>query len=211
MLDEILQFLKHNAGLDALALAFIASASEYVLPPLPADTVIVLSSLLIIAESWSFFAVYAAVVMGGVLGSMIQLYVGYILFKPNVSPRTPSIVIRWMGAGQIDEFRAMFRKYGYWLILFNRFIPGLRAAIFLASGAVRLNPRRVIALGLVSNLAWSALLLNLGLLLGENFEKIQSTLSVYRYVAFAIMIAFIGVFAYRKRRQRRLSHRAETK
>ena len=49
MLDGILEFLKENAGIEALALVFTASASEYILPPLPADTVIVLSSLLVIS------------------------------------------------------------------------------------------------------------------------------------------------------------------
>ena len=211
MLEEILEFLKQNAGIESLAFVFAASASEYVVPPLPADTVIVLSSLLVVAHSWSFGTVYSTVVAGGVLGSILQYFIGYALARKQRTDEPPPLVLRWMGAGRIQEFADLFRKYGYWLILFNRFMPGLRAAVFLACGTVRLNPRRVILLGLVSNLVWSALLLRLGLLLGENFEKIQSALSVYRYVAIAIMIALIGVFAYRKRGQRRHQPGAETK
>ncbi|MEE2903531.1 MAG: VTT domain-containing protein [Myxococcota bacterium] len=209
MLDGILEFLKENAGIEALALVFTASASEYILPPLPADTVIVLSSLLVIAGTWSFASVYFVVVAGGLFGSILQYMLGYSLVSKSNSRTLPLFVRRWMGGNHITEFTRLFRKYGYWLILFNRFMPGLRAAVFLACGAAGLNSRWVITLGLVSNLLWSALLLQLGLIVGENFEKIQTTLNVYRNVAIVIMIAFVGVFAYRRWRQRRLDERGE--
>ena len=211
MLDGILEYLKENAGIEALALVFTASASEYIIPPLPADTVIVLSSLLVLAGSWSVASVYSAVVTGGVFGSIVQYKLGNTLKIKSAAGPLFSFVRPWMGANHIEEFAHLFRKYGYWLILFNRFMPGLRAAVFLACGAAGLNFRWVITLGLVSNLLWSALLLRLGLLVGENFEKIQTTLSVYRNVAIVIMIAFVGVFAYRRWRQRRLDERAGKK
>ena len=85
MLEDILEFLKENAGIEALALVFTASASEYILPPLPADTVIVLSSLLVIAGTWSFASVYFAVVTGGVVGSILQYMLGYILGRKSTS------------------------------------------------------------------------------------------------------------------------------
>ena len=68
---------------------------------------------------------------------------------------------------------------------------GLRAAVFLALG-----PRGSIFDGLsrsVScNLLWSALLLRLGLVVGENFEKIRTTLTS-RNVAIVIMVPLSGI------------------
>ena len=203
-MDELIQFLREHAGVESLALVFSAAASEYLLPPLPADTVVVASSLLVLAGAWSFPMVLVFVVAGGVFGSIAQYFLGRYLSDGQGGFRGAAYIHRVFGSQSTENFVHSFQKHGYWVIAINRFLPGVRAGVFLMSGALKLDSIRVITLGFLSNLAWSTLLLGLGVTIGDNLEKIQSIMSVYKYTAGGIMIAFVGVFAYRKWTKRKL-------
>ena len=203
-MEELIQYVRDHAGLMSLALVFAAAAIEYLIPPLPADTVVVFSAVLILAEAWSFAVVFTCVVLGGVLGSLLQYLLGRSLVDQAGGFRGEAMVHRLFGARSTELFVTKFREHGYWVIALNRFFPGVRAGVFLMSGALNLNWLRVVTFGLVSNLVWSFGLLLLGITVGDNLEKIKSVLSVYRYSAGGIMIALIGVFAYRRWKHRRM-------
>jgi membrane protein DedA with SNARE-associated domain len=196
--DELIQYTREHAGVEVLYFLFAASAAEYLVPPLPADSVVAVSALLVLAEKRSLFEVYVCVVAGGVLGASLQYGLGRFLSDGTGSFRGAAVIQRLFGAGSTQGFIDAFHRHGYWVIAINRFLPGLRAGVFLMSGALNLGWLRVLMLGFISHSVWSALLLGVGLTIGDNLEKIQTFLSVYRYGAAGIIIAFVGVFAYRK-------------
>jgi membrane protein DedA with SNARE-associated domain len=197
-MQEWIDYLRVEAGWESLGLTFLASAMEYLVPPLPADTVVVASALLVLSGAWPFPAVYLCVIGGGLFGAWFQYSLGRCLADGTGGFRGQKMITRVFAHQGGPELAAAFRKHGFRLIAFNRFLPGLRAGVFLMAGALRLDFKRVMLLGLLSSMLWSGLLLGLGLVLGDNFENIYTFLSVYRYSVGGIMIAFIGVFAYRR-------------
>jgi membrane protein DedA with SNARE-associated domain len=176
-MQEWIDYLRVEAGWESLGLTFLASAMEYLVPPLPADTVVVASALLVLSGAWPFPAVYLCVIGGGLFGAWFQYSLGRCLADGTGGFRGQKMITR------------VFAHQGG---------PELRAGVFLMAGALRLDFKRVMLLGLLSSMLWSGLLLGLGLVLGDNFENIYTFLSVYRYSVGGIMIAFIGVFAYRR-------------
>ena len=78
--------------------------------------------------------------------------------------------------------------WGVWLLVFNRFMPGIRAFLFLAAGASGLPARQVVLLGGLSALIWNALLLAAGGLLVKNLEQLIGLVDQYMRVAGALLL-----------------------
>lgn len=200
-MEAALAFIRENPGGWSLALLCAAAAFEYLLPPFPADLLIVAGALLVVAGQWPFGAVLAVVVLGGFMGSALTYALGRMLVDERGSLRGGRTLERLTGKGSLDRFFAAFRRHGGWVIAVNRALPGIRAATFLAAGAAGLPVLRTLLLGLLSNVVWSSLLLGTGVLLGDNWEKIDRLLGVYQGVGFGLL-ALIAVAVWRLRRRR---------
>lgn len=200
-MEAALAFIRENPGGWSLVLLGVAAAFEYLLPPFPADLLIVAGAILVIAGQWPFAAVLSVVVLGGFLGSVLTYGLGRLLVDERGSLRGGRTLERLTGKGSIDRFFDAFRRHGLWVIAINRALPGIRAATFLAAGAAKLPAGRTLAVGLVSNIAWSSILLTTGVLLGDNWEKIDRVLGVYQVVGL-VLLAAIGLALWRVRRRR---------
>jgi membrane protein DedA with SNARE-associated domain len=98
------------------------------------------------------------------------------------------------------------RRFGSALILINRFLPAVRAFIFLAAGAARMSFGRVLLLGAISAIAWNCLLMALGIAVGGNAERLEGLVRNYELAAYSVLaIAGLAVAArfLQRRRQRR--------
>jgi len=79
---------------------------------------------------------------------------------------------RLLSAAQLQAFEAAYRRWGMWLILANRFMPGVRAFLFVAAGAFGLPRGRVLLLGGLSAAIWNGLLLLAGGLLARSADEL---------------------------------------
>jgi membrane protein DedA with SNARE-associated domain len=70
-----------------------------------------------------------------------------------------------------------YRKYGYFLILLNRFLPGIRSVIAIVGGISGLRLHMVAILALVSAAIWNLIWIVVGYTLGENWEVVQAKVS----------------------------------
>jgi membrane protein DedA with SNARE-associated domain len=200
--EELLEYLRREAGPGALALVGIAAALEYLLPFLPGDSVVLAGSLLVIAGAWSYAAVAAVAIAGGFCGSLIHYTLGRLLVDEQGSLRGGRWIERILGHGRLDRFFEAFRKHGMWVIALNRALPGVRAATFLAAGAARMPPVKALAVGLMSNIAWSLFLLTAGVGVGGNWQKIERALGVYQGVAAAVLVMVVlAAWIWRRRRR----------
>jgi membrane protein DedA with SNARE-associated domain len=202
VLQEVLDFIRANPGAWSLVIVGLAAALEYLVPPLPADSVVLAGSLLVVAGAWSFSTVAGVVIFGGLLGSIGHYVLGRALLTPEGELRGSRVVDRLVGPGAFEGFFELFRKHGLWVLAINRMLPGVRAAVFLAAGAARLPALPVLLLGLVSNVLWSLLILGGGVWIGGNLEKVERALGVYQSVALGVVVVgvVIAVVVVRRRR-----------
>lgn len=204
-MEEVLAFLANSPPSYGLLAVFGAAAAEYLLPPLPADSVVLAGALLVVAGVAPFWAVYLAALLGSLLGATAHYFLGRAFADEHGHLRTARFLERMLGTKAMPRFFAAFRRYGMWVIAFNRAFPGIRAVTFLAAGAARLPYGRVMAAGLVSAAAWNALVLGIGLWVGNDWEKIRATFDVYANVVFAVGGAGLFLFVAVKVWQRRAS------
>jgi len=204
-MEQLLDLVRNYAGPWALVAIFVGAALEYMLPPLPADSVVLAGSLLVVSGQQSFLTVLAVAVAGGMTGAASHYLLGRALLHPDGHMRGTAWVERVAGKGSMERFFEAFRKYGMWVVVLNRAFPGVRAVTFLAAGAARLPLWSTMLAGFVSHLAWISAILWLGVSIGGSWEKIEAAFHVYEKgdytVAVVGLVAYVGYRLSRRRRR----------
>ena len=118
-------------------------------------------------------------------------YVGKI-FGDNILRKGK---IKFIHRDDLEKTNAWFNKYGYKLIVANRFLPGTRSVISFFSGANRLNVFHTFLYASISAFAWNAIIIYLGFILGQNVDLIVFYLKTYSNIILVITVIVILFFA----------------
>lgn len=203
-LDTFLEFLESIPDFAIYFFLAVSAFVENVFPPIPVDTITAFGAFLVGVGRLSFWGVYISTTMGSVLGFMALFLVGRRLDRESFIERD----FRFFRTKYILRAEAWFRKYGYTLVLFNRFLPGVRSAISLAGGFSRLGRVRVAVFALVSAGVWNGLLISLGYVLGSEWEEVSERLRVimvhYNIVVLILIAVLVVVLVIIVGRRRRL-------
>ena len=179
-----------RTGPAAPAILFLGSLIEYVFPPFPGDTLVVLGAWYAVNGKISWPVAFVAVTAGAVVGAWIDYRIGVALgaaLERGAMRRGPITL------EHVRRVEAGYARFGAWFLLANRFLPGIRAFLFVGAGAARLPVGKVLLWGGISAAAWNALLLLVGAFLASNLSEFVGWLE--RYTAFAwVVMAVIAVF-----------------
>ncbi len=185
------------------AALFISSFIENLFPPIPGDFITVTGGALAASGRLNIFAVFLLVYAGGILSMMLIYYLGRsrgrnFFLKKNYKIFSRDDILR------LDDW---FKKRGAILLIFNRFIIGVRAVIALVAGISRYNPVKKFIFISVSFLIFNALLLFSSYLFVINFDTVFYYLRLYEKIAWPIIIAIAIVFIIIKIRRVKLNGR----
>ena len=177
---------------------------ENVFPPIPGDTITAFGAFLVGTQRLAFWGVYLSTTLGSVVGFMALFWVGQILGRKFFIEKD----YRLFSAESIIKAERWFQRYGYTLILLNRFFPGIRSIISLAGGISHLGVFRAVILATVSAGAWNLIWIAIGYSLGNNWETVKEKMAIilFQYnVSFVILAALVGLVIFLriiKKRQR---------
>ncbi|MCU1278773.1 MAG: DedA protein [bacterium] len=196
---ELIDLVARNHNTLGLAILCLSACIEYLFPPFPGDTITVFGAFLVARRGWSGPAVFGAVTVGSAVGCMLDYAFGRWLGKTE-DRWTRGRLRRFRP--QIDALVEKFRRHGGLYIAINRFIPSLRGLFFIAAGMARLRWWVVLAFGTLSALLWNALLLLLGVTVGESWDRLVSLFQTYG-LAFWCLVALAVVALVVRRYARR--------
>lgn len=199
-MTEILSRIQHMDPLWAYFSLFLSAFVENVFPPIPGDTVTVLGAYLVGTGTLNFWQVFASTTLGSVAGFMTIFGIAYFLERKIIEKHQP----KWVSASHVERVEQWFGKYGYWVILFNRFLSGARSVISFVAGFSRMKPSYVFSLALVGCAAWNLILIYLGSSIGKNWQEIVKIIKIYnRFVAviFVAILFFYLVYRIFKKKQ----------
>ena len=186
----------------ALALcAFV----ENVVPPIPGDTVTVFAAYVVGRTQQGFLGVFVSTTLGSVAGFMTLYALGRRIPKDYFVRRN----FRLLPASSFLAAERWFQRHGYWMVLANRFLSGIRSVISIVCGLYRLPWPRVLGLSLLGCAAWNLLMIYAGYLLGTNWMAIERILGDYSRLMLVLAVLLVGVWALRKRRRVRPSPSVE--
>ncbi len=173
--------------------ALVVSAFvENVVPPIPGDTVTVFAAYVVGRSQQRFFGVFLATTLGSTAGFMSLYTLGRLIQKEYFIRRN----FRLLPASSFAAAELWFRRHGYWIVLANRFLSGIRSVISIVCGLYRLPWRRVLILSCLGCAAWNLLLIYAGYLLGANWAVIEGMLSQYNRIVLALMILIAGLLLF---------------
>ena len=203
-LDNFLGFLNSLPEFLIYLLLGLSAFVENVFPPIPGDTIIAFGAFLVGTKRLHFAGVFISTSLGSIAGFMFLFYVGNYLGRRFFIEKDLLV----FKAQDIIRAEEWFRRYGYLLILFNRFLPGIRSVISIAGGISGLKSGKVMVLAFISAGIWNLIWIISGYTLGNNWEAVRGQIGhlLIRYnvivlILFCLIILFFAVKKVRNRRR----------
>lgn len=173
---------------------FLSGYLENCIPPIPGDTVTVFAAYMVGTGRLNYFAVFFTATAGNLAGFMTMYHLGLFFGKKFFLERN----FKFFPRESIEKTEAWFNKYGYRIILFNRFLSGLRSVISVFAGMTHLQRRKIIPLAFLSACLWDGVLIYGGYLLGDNWHYFDQMLNQYNSIVLAAVIVLGAVWISRK-------------
>jgi membrane protein DedA with SNARE-associated domain len=182
-----------------LAMMFLIAYVENIFPPAPSDLLLVIGGTLIGSGKISFAPALTLATLGSVLGFMTAYVFGRYFEQHFVSGRYH----RYLPVNGIHQVERMFNRFGYGVIVANRFLAGTRAIVSFFAGMSKMNLFATTALSAVSAAVWNSILLYMGVFFAGNYRVAERYLTTYSKIATAVFGAGVILFLFRYFRKRR--------
>jgi membrane protein DedA with SNARE-associated domain len=197
-LDRFIAFIDSLPDLLIYILLGVSAFVENVFPPAPGDTITAFGAFLVGTHRLQFLSMFISTTVGSLAGFMFLFWIGNLLGQRFFIERD----IWYFKSEDIIKAENWFQKYGYFLILINRFLPGIRSVISIVGGISGLKVFKVFLLALISTGVWNLIWIGMGYSLGSNWEmaraKIVEIIATYNYAFLGILVVGVLFFGIRK-------------
>ncbi len=192
ILDKLLEILLPQSDLFLYFFLFLSAIVENLFPPIPGDTITAFGAFLVGTGRLNYALVYISTTAGSVIGFMSLFFLGRYLEREFFLQKD----YKYFSVQSIKAAEKWFDKYGFFVILGNRFLPGVRSVISIVSGISNLSPLKVFFLSLISAGAWNFIWIQAGFMLGNNWDVVKKNfaaiLSKYNLIAGIIIVAALA-------------------
>ena len=182
-----------------LSMMFLIAYVENIFPPAPSDLLLVISGTLIGSGKISFAPALTMATLGSVLGFMTAYVFGRYFEQHFVTGRYH----RYLPVNGIHQVERMFSRFGYGVIVANRFLAGTRAIVSFFAGMSKMNLLATTALSALSAAVWNSILLYMGIFFAGNYRVAERYLTAYSKIATAVFGVVVVLFLWRYFRKRR--------
>jgi membrane protein DedA with SNARE-associated domain len=175
---------------------FFIAFIEYVLPPVPGDTLMVFGAYLAGTGKLDILTVYTLTTLGSIIGFLILFFIGKYYGRKFFLKKN----YRFFPKELIFQIEKWFQRYGFGLITANRFLSGARSAVSLFAGMSNTNVYSTTLAALVSSMIWNALLLSGGYFLGKNWQLVVTIVMRYNQLIFILFILLLLFYFWKKKK-----------
>jgi len=146
------------------------------------DLACIAAGLLIGRGSLGFVAGTTACAIGIIGGDLLLFAAGRWIGRPAVR-RAP---LRWLVSdADIDRSSAWFRRYGAWIALITRFVPGTRLPTYLTAGILHTRALAFLGVFVLASALWTPALVGVSALFGS---RVLTAFSAYQRLAMPTLL-----------------------
>ncbi len=199
-MEELVEMLSHWGDPEFLAryrnylvlTVFLYSFFEVIFPPLPGDSLLILSGSISGLYGVNPLAVMISAALGTLASSVLLYSFGAkmgekLLHSPKYSHLMSSKLFR--------KLETWFQRYGFCTILLSRFIPVFRSGIVLAAGMINMNRGKTfLSLG-ISIILSTAFFVMSGRYLGRNWRRLPEMWH-YRIKMLFLILLFLMILLF---------------
>lgn len=195
--DVFLQFID-AWGYYAVA---ILMAMENACIPIPSELILGFAGYMIYAGRMTFTMAMVAGMVGGMAGSYFAYYVGHYGGRPFVDKYGKYFFVK---KSHVDIAQEWFDKYGIKAVFFSRMLPVVRTFISLPAGFAHVDMRQFFFYTFIGSLPWTALILFIGMMLGEGWKVMMEVgHEISLAVAAILVIICIVLYVQYKRKKKK--------
>jgi len=182
---------------------------ENVFPPIPSEVILLFAGFMTTKSKLTLVGVIIVSTIGSLIGAIILYLVGRLLNKERLIKIVNGKIGKILRLSEKDILKAdeWFSKKGTKTVFFCRFVPVLRSLISIPAGISGMNIPKFLIYTTIGSLIWNTVLSYMGMVTGENWEKILSVFETYSTVIKIILligvIVLIYIF-YRKKRKNKV-------
>lgn len=204
MLELMINYIQTIPWYWVLLFACFITFLENIFPPSPSDALLIFMGALVTSGSIGFVPLLIASTIGSTLGFMAMFWLGE-KFEVRV---IESNRIKFISRTAIERVELWFQRWGYWMIVANRFLSGTRAVIAFFAGMSSLSLRKSAVLSFFSALLWNSILIYLGYLFGDNWKAVDKYMTLYGYILGpSVVVIILGYFAFKFIQNKRAKRR----
>jgi membrane protein DedA with SNARE-associated domain len=184
------QFIDTLISLNPIWIYFVAVAIAYIeniFPPFPSDIVLVAAGYLCGAGRVDFLIVLILSTCGSAAGFVTMYKIGSWFGLKVLEAKK----FKFLKLDKIHKVEDWFKKYGYLVVIVNRFLAGTRAVVSFFTGISNLPFWKTTFLAFISSLVWNTILLFAGKSLGSNWRVISPYLDTYGRIVLIISLIII--------------------
>lgn len=194
IMNQLPSFFEAQYSVMIYLFLFLFAVLENLIPPIPGDVVTALGAFMVGTNKLHFTGVFIATTIGSSIGFTLLFLCGKFLGKELIVKKN----FTFFRYNDILKAEQWIQKYGLWLVLANRFLPGIRSVISLSAGFARLSTYKVVVLSFISSSLWNTILIYLGYSLGTNWLIVQDTLKhiLSQYSKYFLIFSLIVLLIY---------------
>jgi membrane protein DedA with SNARE-associated domain len=191
------QFIAKLAALPPLLIYLVigsGAAVENFVPPIPADTFVLLGAFLSAggrANVWTvFFVTWLANITSASIVYFLAHRFGRTFFMEHHLGRL------LINEKQMEQIGGFYRKWGTPAIFMSRFLPAFRAMVPVFAGVTHVRFWRVFIPLAAASALWYGALVYLGAMAGHNWSAIMTFFTEASSVLVGIAVVLIAAFAF---------------
>jgi membrane protein DedA with SNARE-associated domain len=186
-IDSLITALNNTDPMYLYLSLFFFAFLENLFPPSPSDLMIAFGGSLVGLGKLNIFSAIFFSTLGSTAGFVAMYYVGFFFGKELVD----SGKLKFLPLDKVMTVEKWFKKYGYGIVVVNRFLSGTRAVISFFVGLSELPIGITVLLCAVSALLWNTILILGGSVLGHNWKQLEHYLDLYGFIIGIILL--IGI------------------
>jgi len=193
-------------------LIFVAAFIEGVVPVIPGDVTAAFLAFLAARSGGALVPTVGMVTAGSVVGAVAMWQLGRRYGAAWLAARLERVGFRKTGGGMAaaeHRVEEAYRRFGWAALFVSRLVPGVRAVVPVAAGALRIPALEVVAIFSLASALWYGAIVWVAFRLGSDWATVQARLSeVLRDLGLgatglAAVLAAVGWWWWRRRRRTR--------
>ncbi|MCK5111335.1 MAG: DedA family protein [Arcobacteraceae bacterium] len=165
---------------------FLLMCIESSFIPFPSEIVLIPAGYLASKGEMNITLIMFSSLMGSILGALINYFGALYVGRKFLLKYGKYILV---SHETLEKMETFFKKHGAISTFNGRLIPGVRQLISIPAGLSRMNLKIFIIYTSLGALIWSAVLVVLGYIIGEN----QALISEYLSQIITVTLAFVGI------------------
>ena len=179
------------------------AAVENFIPPIPADTFVLLGAFLAAGGHGNpfvvFFVTWICNIASAVIVYFISYHYGQSFFKKPIG--------HWLiNEKQMKQIGGFYEKWGIPAIFFSRFLPTFRAMVPVFAGVTHVNFFKVFIPMTLASGVWYAFVVYVGASFGKNWDAVMAFFNRFSTILLIVASVLVGAFIFwwiRSRREKK--------